>query len=275
MTEKNLFDFEDYRAYLRHMLNREGARSGLRAKFARSLNCQSSYISQVISGDVHLSLEQAYRANEFLNHDTSHAHFFMLLVQMSRAGSHDLKKYYRSQIEGILRERSQIKNRVAPSRELTESQQARYYSHSDFASVHMGLAVPKLQTPSALSEALKLPQDRIESILSFLVSAGLAERKRDRFTIGNMHLHLGPDSPFLQQHHTNWRLEALKKLNAQSSNHLHYSAAYSVSKRDFEKLRENLLQLIEKNLSVVRPSPEEMIVCQVIDLIPLTKDYSS
>lgn len=272
MIEKNLFDFDDYRAYLRHVLSRDGARSGLRTKFAHSLNCQSSYISQVLAGDVHLSLEQAYRANEFLGHDTSHAHFFMLLVQLARAGSHDLKKYYRSQIEGILRERSKIKNRVVASQELSESQQARYYSHSDYASVHMCLAVPKFQTTRALVEALKLSPERVEVILDFLIESGLADKKDERYTIGAVHLHLGPESPFLQQHHINWRLEALKKMNTQSGKHLHYSAAYSLSRKDFEKLRENLLQVIEKNLAVIRPSPEEMVVCQIIDLVPLAND---
>ncbi|MBL7689715.1 MAG: TIGR02147 family protein [Bdellovibrionaceae bacterium] len=274
MIEKSLFDFGDYRAYLRHVLSRDGARSGLRTKFAQSLNCQSSYVSQVLGGDVHLSLEQAYRANEFLAHDQSQAHFFMLLVQQSRAGSHDLKKYFQSQIDLILGERSKIKNRVITSQELTESQQARYYSHSDYASVHMCLAVPKFQTARALVEGLGLSPDRVETILEFLLESGLAEKKNERYTIGAVHLHLGPESPFLQQHHINWRLEALKKMNTQSTKHLHYSATYSLSRKDFEKLRENLLQVIEKNLAVVRPSPEEIVVCQVIDLIPLSNDES-
>lgn len=136
----------------------------------------------------------------------------------------------------------------------------------------MCLAVPRFQTARALVEALKLSPERVEAVLDFLFESGLAEKKDERYTIGAVHLHLGPESPFLQQHHINWRLEALKKMNTQSAGHLHYSATYSLSRNDFEKLRENLLQVIEKNLAVVRPSPEEIVVCQVIDLIPIAAD---
>lgn len=270
MTVKNLFEFDDYRAYLRHFLAREGARSGLRAKFAAALGCQASYVSQVLSGDVHLSLEQAFKANQHLSHDHHEAHFFMLLVQKDRAGSAELETYFQKQIDDIKHERLKIKNRVVATRELSESQQARYYSHSDFAAVHMALAVPRLRTAKALCLALRLTSDRVESILDFLQVSGLAEKNGDRYSVGGVHLHLGPESPFLQQHHSNWRLEAMRRMNSQSTTNLHYSATYSLSKKDFVKLRENLLQVIEKNLSVVRPSPEEIVICQNIDLIPLT-----
>ncbi|MCC7404061.1 MAG: TIGR02147 family protein [Bdellovibrionales bacterium] len=271
MADKTLYNFDDYREYLRFRLGQEGARSGLRAKLAQALNCQSSFVSQVVHGRVHLSLEQAYRANDFFSHDAHQAHFFMLLVQMERAGSRDLRDYYGRQIESLLAEREKIKSRVVTTQELTESQQAHYYSHWDYIGVHMALAVPELSSPGAIAQALKLPQARVDSVLEFLVGLGLAEVKGGRYQIGKVHMHLGTGSPFLHQHHVNWRLEALKRLNTTSNHQLHYSAAFTLSRQDYTKLRENLLQVIEKNLAVVRPSPEQIVVCQMIDLIPLSE----
>jgi hypothetical protein len=62
----------------------------------------------------------------------------------------------------------------------------------------------------------------------------------------------------------------MKRLRAAEGTNLHYSAVYSLSHDDYFKLRENLMRVIQENLAVVRPSREEMIVCQTMDLIPLS-----
>jgi hypothetical protein len=269
MTGKNLFDCTGYKPYLRLRLDADGARSGLRGEFARALRCQGSFVSQVLNGNQDLSLEQAYRANLHFEHDPAQAHFFMLLVQKDRAGDADLRGYFQSQIDAITSERSKIKSRVSNTHAITETEQARYYSQWDFAAVHMCLAVPGMRTPSELARALNLTAARVEFILDFLVSAGLAAKKGKEHRVGAIHMHLGSDSPFIQQHHSNWRLEALKRLNVTSPQNLHYSGVVSLSKKDFAQLRENLVQVVQDNLEVVKPSPEEIVAVQMIDLIPI------
>lgn len=69
----------------------------------------------------------------------------------------------------------------------------------------------------------------------------------------------------------NWRLEAMRRLQVGDPQHLHYSGVFSLAKKDFLQLRENLMRAIQENLNVVKPSPEEVTVCQMIDLIPLTQ----
>lgn len=270
MTGKNLFECQGYKAYLRHQLDAKGARSGLRGDFAKALRCQSSFVSQVLHGSMDLSLEQAFRANDFFEHDTPHAHFFMLLVQKDRAATSELRDYFQNQLDRILDERSKIKSRVATTHELSDADKAQYYSSWDFVAVHMALAVPGQRTSQELSAALSLPLRRVENVLEKLLELGMAERNGREFRIGSVHLHLGSDSPFVQQHHTNWRLEGLRRLNVSQTQNLHYSAVYSLSKKDYMKLRENLLQVIQDNLAVVRPSPEEITIAQTIDLYPLS-----
>jgi len=270
MTDKTVFEFSNYKDYLNRRLNENGARSGRRAQFAKALQCQSSFVSQVLHADLHLSLEQACRANDFLEHDAPHAHFFILLLQKERAGTAELRRYFLSQIEEILNNRKKIKSRVVITDELSDEQRARYYSHWDYSALHMALAVPTLRTPQALSRAFQMPLSRVETVLQFLVQAGMAQVVRGEWRIGAVQLHLGADSSFVNQHHSNWRLEALKRMDSTHAQHLHYSVVYTLSRDDYQRLRENLLKVIQANLEVIKPSPEEIVVCQTLDLLPLT-----
>jgi hypothetical protein len=197
----------------------------------------------------------------------------MLLVQKDRAATNELREYFQNQIERILDERSQIKNRVTTTHELSDSDKAEYYSSWDFVAIHMAIAVPGQRTPQELSVALGLPMRRVETVLERLMELGMAERHGREFRVGSVHLHLGSDSPFIQQHQTNWRLENLRRLNVTQPQNLHYSAVFSLSRKDFARLRENLMQVIQDNLAIVRPSPEEITVAQTIDLYPLSSGY--
>src|SRR4051812_23465834 len=86
-----VFDFENYRAYLQEALN---AKHGSQTRFAKALSCQPAHISKVLSGDAQLSLEQADLANEFLSHSPDQSDYFLLLVEYDRAGTARLKKHF-------------------------------------------------------------------------------------------------------------------------------------------------------------------------------------
>lgn len=270
MTMKSLIAFSEYKLYISTRLSENGSRSGLRGAFAKALGCQGSFISQVLHSDLHLSLEQACRANDFFKHSTEDSHIFMLLVQKDRAGTHELRRYFQSQLNVLREERDKIKNRVITTTKLNDEHRATYYEKWDVISIHMALAVPGLRNAPAIASALGVNVARVEVVLKFLLETGLAKFVAGEYRIGDAHLHLGSDSPFVQQHHTNWRIEMLKRLNGQDSGNLHYSAVYSLSRDDYERLRENLIQTIQNSLAIVRPSPEEIVVCQTLDLVPLS-----
>ena len=269
MTKKNLFEWDEYKGYLRQSLDDQGARSGRRAAFAKALGCQSSFISQVLHTATNLSLEQACKTNDFLEHTPEQAHFFMLLVQLERAGSVDLRKYFQTQIESIVSERQKFKNRLVPNYTLTEAQQSIYYSRPEFALVHMAIAVPGNRTAKDISHNFRMPLKRVEEVLQFLISTGMAELINNEYRIGHVHMHLPADSPFIHQHHANWRLEAMRRMDPANTNHIHYSSVMTLSKKDLPRIRENLRKVVEDNLVIVRPSPEEVVVAQMIDLVVL------
>ena len=268
---KNLFEYRDYKSYLSAALGGRGHRNGGRSKLSQHLDCQTAHVSQVLNGHTHFSTEQAFKVNSFLGHDREESHFFLLLVQLSRAGTPDLRQYYDQQIHEILERRTLIKNRVSATTTVPAGDQARYYSSWLYAAVHMGLSVPELQTKESLAKYFNLPLAVVAETLEFLMSVGLAESRGGRFVIGPSHVHLGNDADNINKHHTNWRVQALESLDRKDPNDLHYSVVFSLSRADSAKIKDRIIELIKSNLKEVAPSKEEVLFCTGIDFFEIKK----
>jgi uncharacterized protein (TIGR02147 family) len=264
-----LYDHKDYRDYLIAALGGKGKRTGQRGALARHLGCQSAYLSQVLKGVSNLSLEQAYRVSQFLGHDPQAADYFLLLLQRERAGTFELKGYFQAKIDEIKSKRLEIKSRVTKNREVSELDQAFYYSHWYIGAIHIALSVPQLQNVSELSRHFQLDEATVREVLDFLVRTGLARSEKHKYFIGPSHIHLAKDSVFIKQLHSNWRLLAVQLLDRRNPENLHYSVAYSLSRHDAVLLRKRILDLIEQNMALVRPSKEEVLYCNTIDFFEL------
>lgn len=262
---KFVFEFKEYKAYVRAQVNVGGRRAGRRSGLAKALGCQTSFVSQVLNGPGHFTLDQAALANVFLNHDREESHFFILLVSAARAGTNALREYYREQMKEILNRRSLIKNRVNVTRVIPAEHASRYYASWQYAAIHIALSIPELQTKDALRTYFRLPMRLVSETLEFLCATGLAEQRDGRFVIGQSFVHLGNDADQITKHHVNWRVRAMDALLQTKPTDLHYSVVYSVSKHDAERIRERLIGVIKANLDDVAPSKEEQLFCTCID----------
>lgn len=252
-----LFETEDYVRYLTLRLAAKGLRSGMRLAAAKAAKCHPAYLSRVTQGKAHLSLEQAERLGTFLELTPDEGHYFLLLVQRARAATPGLRRYFDAQIAAEQRKRLDVKRRVASRKTVSQENEARYYGHWLNGAVHVLLSIPALQSPEALAKHLGISRDRVLDSLAFLVEAGLAVPKAGRFVIGPSDVHLGADSPHIARHHANWRTQALVALDRGAADDLFYSATVALSNKDAFIVKENLLAGLERNLSVIRASPEE------------------
>jgi uncharacterized protein (TIGR02147 family) len=250
---------------LAEVLKPSGASRGLRSRLSEFLGVQSAFISQSINGSTHFSLEHAHKISEFLDHNTEESHFFMLLVQHDRAGTHGLKKYYLGQIEDFQLERRKIQERIKVREGLDSESRQTYYSAWYYAAVHILLSIPEMQSKSALVKRLRLSPKVIGEVLEFLVSIGLAERTGDRYQIGSRRIHVGEGSPMLSKHHVNWRLQSMRALETPSNEDLHYSSVISLSRKDAKFIRESMVHLLEKVEPVLQASVEEEVYSMLLD----------
>src|SRR6185312_3999014 len=109
----SLFAFNDIKSYLRFylaQLPRKGR--GEISKIAKELRISTTLVSQVLSGNKSFTLEQAKTLCEYLGLGGIDAEFFMLLVLHDRAGSMDLKRFWKQRLEQIRAQSVKLANRV-------------------------------------------------------------------------------------------------------------------------------------------------------------------
>lgn len=263
----NVFEFTDYRSFLKRALPVAGPGRGARTKLAEALGCQNGFVSLVLSGGAHFSLEHAVKISKFLQHDHEEREFFLLLVHLARAGSKELENYYQENIQKILGARREIKSRIKEQSTLNDADRLHYYSSWHFTAVHMCLLIPSLRSKEAMAHYLHLSPQIIANVLKFFVTCGLAIQKGGLFYCDpNTRIHLPADSPLVAKHHTNWRMRAIDSLDRNGKVDLHYSSVMSISQDAAEKIRAILLQAIENCEPVIRDAKDEGIYTVTLDL---------
>lgn len=264
--KKTIFDYVNYKDYINERIMDSPSKGrGIKLKISEFLKCQTAFISQVLNGDPNFSLEQAVKLNNFFEHTREEARYFLLLIQLLRAGSSGLQEFFKLEMKEILDKRSDLKNRLDIKNSLKKFDQQVYYSNWLYACIHMMVAIPEFQTPQAMSRHLNLPREKVMEVITFLEETGLIQRKGAHYEIGITKIHLSKDSPQIQRHHTNWRMQAIRSIDINESADLHYSTVVSMSRTDTPKVKEILIKAIEECRSVIRDSKEEKIQSICID----------
>ncbi len=269
MSLKSLYDFNDYKDYLTSLWGGSSVRSGVKQKVAQFIGCQPAYVSQVLNKDSHFNLEQGQKISEFLNHSEDEMNFFLLLIQMNRAGTQSLKKFFEKQIREIRLKRKPVQAEFVGQRPLTHENKLEYYDSWLPLAIHVAVSVPQIQTKEALAKHFNLPVLTIQKTLDFLSSIGVVTEARGKYQVGATSIHLEHDSPLIVRHHTNWRLQSLKSLDRFREDNFHYSGVYSLSEHDAIKIKDKLAQVIQGNLKIVAPSKEEVVYCSLIDFFQI------
>ncbi len=264
-----IYDFRDYKAYLFSNIGKKGSRKGSRKELAEVCQCHTTYISQVLNGSVHFSLEQAHKVNQYLLHDRQQSQFFLLLVQYARAGSHDLKDHIRSEIEKMREERLLLKKVLTDSKGLSQEQQDTYYSAWYYAAIHVAVETSEWNSEDSLAKKLLLNHLTVRKALEFLVAAGLIEESGGFFYTGKVNFHLSDDSINIIRHHRNWRLKAIESLDRFDREDLHYSAVATVSQSDLKKIRKIFVESIEKIVKISSKTKAEKLVALGVDLFEI------
>lgn len=269
---KSIYSFISYKIYLKAV---EAARitvqRGFRTRMSEAIGCQNAFISQVLNGDAHLSLEQAIECARFLELDSNEEKFFLLLVQLARAGSKSLKEHFEAEVIRLREESLNIEKKVSVNLSLSEAAKTQYYSKWYYAAIHVLVSIDGFQTIDKISQALKLSRARVQNALLFLLESNLVEENNGIFKQGNAQLHLSKNAPQVFSHHQNWRLRAIEHLHSESyEQDVHYSTVSSLSHSDAAELRRRLLQTIEDYVQIVRPSKEETAYAFTLDFFKLT-----
>ena len=256
----HVYDFEDYKAFLRALeAQRVTVQRGFRSRLAETLGCQSAYISQILNGEAHFSLEQGLKVAGFLQLGVAETRYLLLMIEWARAGTEELKKFFLQDLRQLREQFLNLKGQLSEARAIPLESQTTYYSDWVYSAIHVLVTIPQFRTLAAISRALNLPESVAKDALLFLLSVGLIAEHKGQFAPGPTQIHLDPESPNIRQHHIGWRLAAARSLTQRDKSAVHYSTVSSLSLHDAEKFRTRFLEMIMHYVKSVGPSKEEVL----------------
>jgi uncharacterized protein (TIGR02147 family) len=260
----SIFKHNSYKDYVLAYVQSSGSR-GLFSAMAKAMGMNSSSISQVFRGPLDLNLDQAFALTEFLTLENLEREYFLLLVQRDRAGTNKLKKHIEAQIKAIQKKAQQAQGHVSQHEELQSVDQSEFYSDWTYSAIRLATSIPGLHSPEAISKYFSIPVQKVTRILDFLVKRGLCIKRDNEYGIGTSMTHLSPESPFAPRHLANWRLKAIEHHSTLRDDELAFSSALTLSRADFAKIKELLLDTVKKTYQIVGPSQNEVLGCINID----------
>lgn len=208
-----------------------------------------------MSGGKNLTLEQALDLTEFMSMSFEEGEYFLLLVELDRAGTTKLKKRIRTRIETLKNELKSI-SKIAPNDlELKEETKAQYYSDWIFSAVRLFLAADEDHSLDHIAQKLRCEKSEIQRALLFLKKNKFIEPSASgAYSLTKANLHLPAESPFSSLHHKNWRLKGFEFMKRSQAENLFYTAPMAVSREAAQMVRERLPQFISQ---IVNPNSSQ------------------
>jgi uncharacterized protein (TIGR02147 family) len=262
------FHFNDYKDFLKAVVHAEGAKRGLQGALAEAAGCKSSYLSQVLSGPVHLTPDHAIGIAEHLGLTEIESDYLLALLHEGRAATPRLKKKLEAQRAALRKRRDDLAARFAGARPPAALPEAvtRYYSHWRYAVAHLMLGIPGLDTPQALAPRLGLSVRKTQEMLESLAAMKLAATSGGKWQPLQNDLHLPKGSPLANVTHVNWRMRSVQRLQDEAdADDLVYSGIHTLSRGDVDKIKGIMRDALERARAVIAPSPEEEVICLLVD----------
>lgn len=264
----SVFHFRKYRPFLRDSLaNFPKQGRGQTLKLAQHLGVNSSFVSQVMSGQKDFNLEQAQAVSEFLGLQSMDTDYFLIMVQHERAGTQKLRKYFEQKMNTMQAEAQKVVNRIEVDRSLSEAEKTKFYSSWVYPAIPLYCSVGKGKSFEEILKWTEWPRDRVLETVEFLLSSGFLQNKDGIYIEGIQRTHIEQGSPHLLRHHTNWRMKSLLRSETLTPQELMFTAPFSASKSDIEWLREELVQFIQRFTKKLGDSKPDSVGCLNLDLI--------
>jgi len=262
-----IFEFDDYKALIRtHLRSLPSRGHGQIKRMAEHVGVHTTLMSQILSGDKDLSLEQAQKAAGFLALNELETDYFLTLVQIERAGTRDLKKYFLNKKDDFKKESLKISKRIQAQKSLSEQERSVFYSTWLFSAIHLFCSTQEGRSLQEIIERFQISAQQALEILRFLTESGLCDLQNSVYRATVLSTHVEKGSPHLLKHHSNWRIKAIQRSENLTDEELMFTGNISLSRQDFTKVREVLVQTIKQVSELVKDSPAEDIANLNLDL---------
>jgi len=268
VQQAHLFEYENYREFVRDYIKtlpRSG--HGQFRQLADVLRTTTVTISQIFSGKLNLSTDQALELCLHFGFKDIEIKYFVSLVQMNNSSHYRAKAFFKAELESIRKETENIEKVIPKAKRIDEKVAIQFYSDWIYSAVRLLTSIEKHQTLNGISEYLKLPKPRIREILDFLIENGLVvEDQKGNLQHNVASTHLPASSPWVKARQISWRIKATEFMDSkQYPENIFYTGPCSIDRKNFDGFRKELIRLIEKFVKLAEASTPTDLACLNID----------
>lgn len=270
MRNSNILNYENFNNFLVSELvkNTENKR-GNKKELADFINIHPTSLSQVLSGDRFFTDVQVFLLGEFLNLNEMESQYIFLLHQINLTQNKQFKVRLTKRRDALKKKSLNLSTRLDKDETLSEEEKAVFYSSWYYTCVWVFISIEKGKTREDIISRFNLDKKIVNDVLEFLIKADLAYLEGGRYFHKINRMHLEKTSPFLKQHHANWRIKSIQKKDYSEIEDLSFTAPLSLSKKDFNYIREEMVLLIKKVSDTVAETEPEEIYCFNLDFFKI------
>ena len=266
-----VFEYTSYKKFLKDLVANRGR--GAIGEFSLACGCDRTYFSQVLGGKAQLTFDHALGLAEEININESEKNYFLMMVLRDRAGSPKAREILDKRMSKLEKDHlilsKQIKSKDSPA-EASNKNKIHYYSSYLFSATHILASIEEYQTLAKIAARLRVDERTAKHFLDQLVEMGFVKKQGDRYLHAGGNLHISSDSPLNIVNHVNYRTKVVSKLTTIGvGEDVHYSSSFSISKKDWSKLRSQIMKFIEEHRATVHTSGSEEAYCMALDLFRL------
>lgn len=260
-----IYAFNDYKDYLKSLLNQEEKSWGLVSKLADACGCQRSYFSRVVNGEVHLTPDHAYNLSRYLNLSETEVEYFLCLLEKDRASTKTYRDRQIAKIKRIREEQEDLQSVVQRPAASFGEKEFFYYSNWIVSAIHILVSIPEFQTVQSISQKLQVDNFTVEHTLQILKSFDLVKYEKGKWQYSSGEMHVPKNSPLVNLHHNNWKQRAMLDSQKLRTDGVHFTVVQSIDAKAWEQIKFKLLEFIGDFAKIAGPADCEDLVCLTLD----------
>jgi uncharacterized protein (TIGR02147 family) len=265
----DIFRFSNYEDFFQSMADSHHGDRGYRTRLAAAAKVHPSYITRIIQGTVSITPDQAAAFADFWNLSASEKEYFLWLVLKGRSSDASMKKLADEKLAQLRAEYHELENAL-PAEKINPSEENEYYMNWIYSAVHVFSTLQKSQTPEQIASRLGLSTEVVSGAIQVLIKLGLVELHKGKILRAQKNnVHLSNRSWMAPLQHRNWRIASVDRISRPSTSDVRYTGVHSISKKDLEKLRQQIRDFLIQTDKLVRPSAEETVCVLCLDLFEL------
>lgn len=260
MKKVSLFEYDKFSDFLENeVVKNTKIKHGEKKEIAEFINIHPTTLSQVLNRTRAFSDEQVFLLAKFFNLTEIECEYILLLHQIENSQNKIFKEALTKKKNKLKRRSQNLSERVEKDKEISDMDKSIFYSSWHYSCIWVFISLEHGKTRDEIHQRTGIDKRQVNKVLDFLVQIGLCIEKEGKYCQQLGRMHLDKNSPHLKQHHINWRIKSIQKLDHPDELDLNFTAPLSLSKKDFEKMREELVHFIQ-NLSatVEKTNPEEI-----------------